>query len=145
MSICTFFGHRKCHGLDASVLRDAIEEQIHQGADEFLVGHQGQFDQMAYRCLRSLQKEYPHIRYCVVLAYLPTQPNAFYEFSDTFYPEGLENVPPKYAVTWRNRYLIDTADICLCYLRHSWGGAYQFACLAKRRGLTVYNLGSLPF
>ena len=34
------------------------------------------------------------------------------------------------------------SDCCLCYINHTWGGAYKFACMAKRRGLTVVNLGS---
>lgn len=69
MSLCTFFGHSECYGLDKAVLRNAIER--------------------------------------------------------------------------RNRYLIDSADICLCYINHTFGGAYKFARMAKSRGLHVINLGSV--
>ena len=139
MSVCTFFGHRECC-LDSAVLLSAIEHLINEGVEEFLVGHQGQFDSMVCSSLRSLRERYPHIRYSVVLAYLQAQ-NRDEDFSDTVYPEGIETVLPKYAIDWRNRYLIDRADICLCYIDYSWGGAYKFAQLAQRRGRKVINLG----
>lgn len=142
MSVCTFFGHRECYGLDAALLRSTIEDLIEQGVTEFLVGNHGQFDGMVHSCLQSLQKQYPNIRYSVVLAYLPTEKRAFGDLSDTMYPEGIEAAPRKFAIDWRNRFLIDSADICLCYVNHTWGGAYKFAQMAKRRGLTVVNLGS---
>ena len=71
MSICTFFGHSECYGLDAAVLRNAIEDLIKQGITEFLVGNHGQFDSMVFSCLQDLSKDYPEISYSVALAYLP--------------------------------------------------------------------------
>ena len=71
MSVCTFFGHSECYGLDAAVLRSAIEELIEQGITEFVVGNHGQFDGMVFSCLQSLSKDYPKISYSVALAYLP--------------------------------------------------------------------------
>lgn len=140
--VCTFFGHRECYDLEAAVLRNAIEDLIAQGISEFLVGHQGQFDAMVRHCLRALQKQYPHIRYSVVLAYFPTEKSLWEDMTDTMYPEGLEGVHPKFAVEWRNRYLVDSADLCLCYINRTFGGAYKFARIAKKKGLTVINLGS---
>ena len=140
--VCTFFGHRDCYGLDKAALRNAIADLIKEGVEEFLVGHQGQFDGMVRSCLQSLQIQYPNIRYSVVLAYLPMQKRDFDDFSDAVFPEGSEFVPPKFAVDRRNRYLIDEADICLCYVNQAWGGAYKFAKQAKRLGLRVINLGS---
>lgn len=71
MSVCAFFGHSECYGLDAAVLRNAIENLIKQGTSEFLVGNYGQFDGMVFSCLQDLSKEYPEISYSVALAYLP--------------------------------------------------------------------------
>ena len=142
MSVCTFFGHSECYGLDAAVLRSAIEKLINQGVDEFLVGNQGQFDGMVHSCLKSLRAQYPDIRYSVVLAYLPTKKAEWEDMSDTMYPEGMEEVHPKFAIERRNRYLIDSADICLCYVNHTFGGAYKFARIAKKSGLQILNLGS---
>lgn len=142
MHICTFSGHRECYGLDAAVLQSAIEDLIEQGVTEFLVGHQGQFDAMVRSCLKSLQLQHPDIRYSVVLAYLPKEKREFEDFSDTMYPEGIETLHPRYAIGWRNRYLVDRADVCLCYVNRTFGGAYKFTQMAKRSGLIIINLGS---
>ena len=142
MSVCTFFGHSDCYSLDETVLKSAIEELIHKGVDSFYVGNQGYFDGMVYCCLKKLRKLHPHIHLSVVLAYLPTKRCEYLDLSDTIYPE-IEG-HPKFAIERRNRYMIDMANICLCYVNHKWGGAYKFACMAKKRGLTVINLGVIP-
>ena len=141
--VCTSFGHRECYGLDAVALSRAVEELIHQGVEVFYVGHQGQFDSLVYTCLTQLRLQYPHIRCRVVLAYLPTEAGRGEAFSDTVFPEGVESVPPRFAVEFRNNWMIHRSQYCLCYIQHTWGGAYKFAKRAKRRGLTVVNLGKV--
>lgn len=141
--VCTFFGHSECYGLDATVLRSAIEELIKQGVTEFLVGNHGQFDGMVFSCLQDLSKDYPEISYSVALAYLPTHKEEYDIYhGHSFYPEGQEVGPAKFTIERRNRYMIDSSDIGLCYVEHTFGGAYKFARMAKRRGLQVINLGS---
>lgn len=140
MSVCTFFGHKECHNLDAQVLRNAIEDLIQQGADLFYVGHQGHFDAMVYSCLKQLHNVYPHIQFFVVLAYLPIKKPDHPETANTLYPE-IEGYP-KFAIDRRNRWMIHAADHCLCYITHTWGGAYKFARIAKQKGLNIVNLGS---
>ena len=81
------------------------------------------------------------MRYSVVLAYLPTEKRSG-DVTDTIYPEGLELGPAKFAIDRRNQWMIGQADCCMCYVNHTWGGAYKFARLEKLRGLTVANLGS---
>lgn len=143
MSICTFFGHGECCGLDKTVLRNAIEDLIKRGTTEFLVGNHGQFDGMVFSCLQDLSKDHPEISYSVALAYLLTRKEDcdIYQ-GHSIYPEGVEIGPAKFAIERRNRYLIDSADTCLCYIDHTWGGAFKFARMAKSRGLQVINLGS---
>lgn len=136
MSACTFFGHRECWELDAERLRDVIEGLIQQGVDTFYVGDQGGFDAMVYSCLKGLRKAYPHICVSVVLAYLPT---GEMDLPDAMYPE-IEG-HPKFAITRRNRWMIDHADVCVCYIDHTWGGAYKSAVAAKRHGLRMIGLG----
>lgn len=143
VSTCTFFGHRECYGLDRELLRKAIEDLINRGVDVFYVGNQGQYDRMVRRCLEQLQTDYPHIRFSVVLAYLPTEKRDYDDFADTIYPEGIEVGLPKFAIERRNRWMLDVSNYCLCYINHPWGGAYKFVEKAMRRGLTVINLGSV--
>lgn len=141
MLACTFFGHRECYNLNAGVLRDAIEQLINRGVDTFYVGNQGSFDAMVYSCLNQLRKAYPHIHISKVLAYLPTQKRECEDMEDTIYPE-IEGYP-KFAIDRRNQWMIASSDYCICYINHTWGGAYKFASRAKHRGLTLVNLGSI--
>ena len=72
--IVTFFGHRDTPAEVYSALLVAITDLIeNHGADVFFVGSEGNFDIMARRILRMLSKEYPHIKYSVMLAYYPKE------------------------------------------------------------------------
>ena len=81
MSLCIFFGHGECYGLDKGILRTAIEELINQGVNEFMVGNHGGYDGMVFSCLRELSKEFPGLSYSVILAYLPTHLQYLVEIS----------------------------------------------------------------
>lgn len=141
MVVCTFFGHRDCPETIKPYLREVLVDLItNQGVDTFYVGNQGRFDGIVRSVLRELEKEYPEIRYAVVLAYLPGKKNEYDDFSDTILPEGIEAVHPRYAIDWRNRWMLQRSDFVVTYITHSWGGAAKFAEKAKREGKTVINL-----
>ena len=140
--VCTFFGHSNCRGLDVNVLQNTIEELIHKGADTFYVGNQGRFDGMVFSSLMALKKIYSSISISVVLAYLPTQgPEHDLYHGYSMYPEGIEIGPPQFAIDRRNRWMIDKADCCLCFVNHTWGGAYRYAVRAQKKKLKLINLG----
>ena len=140
MATCTFFGHRDCIGLSKQKLEEAIEDLIlKHGVDLFYVGNEGQFDALVHWVLFAMKKKYPHIRYAVVLAYMPKNiPGE--DYSDTILLEGIETVHPKYAIVWRNRWMLQQAGYVITYVTHSWGGAARFAEKAKRQGKRVINL-----
>ena len=140
MAACTFFGHRDCIGLSKQRLEEAIEDLIlNHGVDLFYVGNEGQFDALVHWILFAMKKKYPHIRYAVVLAYPPKNlPDE--DYSDTMLPAGIEAIHSKYAITWRNRWMLQRADYVITYVTHSWGGAARFAEEAKRQGKRVINL-----
>ena len=141
MKACTFFGHRDCPETIKPYLREVLIDLItNKGVDTFYVGNQGRFDVTVRSVLRELEQEYPEIHYAVVLAYMPGKKNEYDDFSDTMLPEGIETVHPRYAIEWRNRWLLQRADFVVTYIAHPWGGAAKFAEKAKREGKTVINL-----
>ena len=141
MPSCTFFGHRDCPDTIRPALCAAITDLIeNHGVNLFYVGNQGHFDAMTRSILRELGRLYPQIGYAVVLAYLPVRHSADDDFSDTMLPEGIETVHPRYAIEWRNRWMLQRSDFVVTYITHSWGGAAKFAEKAKREGKTVINL-----
>ena len=143
MAVCTFFGHRECPDTIKPKLREILVDLIvNHGVDMFYVGNQGQFDAIVRSTLRDLQKEYPQMGYAVVLAYMPREQNDYDDYSDTMLPERIESVHPRYAISWRNDWLLSKADYVVTYITHSWGGAAQYATKAKKQGKTVINLGA---
>lgn len=141
MSVCVFFGHRDCPDTIRTKLRNTLIALIvNHGVDIFYVGNQGQFDAIVRGVLRELQEEYPQIHYAVVLAYLPIEKRGQDTDFDTMLPEGMESVHPRYAISWRNNWMLRQADYVVTYITHSWGGAAQYAAKAKRQGKIVINL-----
>lgn len=138
MSICTFFGHSDTPQEIAPILHLALTKLITQkNVDMFYVGNQGSFDRMVKKELQDLKIKYPHINYAIVLAYLPKNNTSC---TDTVYPEGLETVPPKFAISKRNKWMLERADYVVTYVCYPFGGAAQFKQLAERRGKIVINL-----
>ncbi|MGN1403867.1 MAG: hypothetical protein ACI4XB_06060 [Ruminococcus sp.] len=119
------------------MLEDLI---LNHDVDMFYVGNQGQFDAIVRSVLRDLSTKYPHIGYAVVLAYMPGKLSGFENYADTMLPEGIESVHPRYAISWRNNWMLRRSDFVVTYLTHSWGGAARFVQMAMRQHKTVYNL-----
>lgn len=141
MPACTFFGHRDCPDTIKLKLKETLVDLItNHDADIFYVGHQGQFDAHVRSVLRGLKKEYPHIQYAVVLAYMPGKQNEYDDYSDTVLPEGIESVYPHYAISWRNNWMLKQSDYVVTYITHTWGGAAQYAKKASNSGKFVVNL-----
>ncbi len=141
MAVCTFFGHRECPETIKPILCGTIEDLIvNHGVDLFYVGNQGQFDAYVRSVLQELTGKYPQAHYAVVLAYMPGARNAYEDFSDTMLPEGIESVHPRFAISWRNDWLLRQTDFVVAYITHIWGGAYKYAEKAKRQKKTVINL-----
>lgn len=137
MSVCTFFGHRDCPDSVRPELKIVLENLIqNHGVDLFYVGNQGSFDGIVRSVLRELQKEYPQINYAVVLAYFPQNEKAYPDYSDTMIPEGIESVHPRFAVSWRNQWMIHQSDIVVSYVTHHWGCAAQCSRKAAHSGKT---------
>lgn len=133
----TFFGHndtpKEIEAPLKAVLIDLIENHK---ATEFYVGNNGNFDTMVHRQLGKLSYIY-HINYSIVLAYLPV--NNIYG-NNTVYPEGIETVPKRFAISYRNKWMIEQLDTVVTYVIRSFGGARQFKDIAKKKGKKVIEL-----
>lgn len=141
MPVCTFFGHRECPDSIKPQLKEVLTDLItNHYVDMFYVGNQGRFDLIVRGVLRELKVEYPRINYAVVLAYMPGKQTEYDDYSDTMLPEGIESVHPRYAISWRNNWMLRHSDYVVTYITHSWGGAAQFAEKAKHQKKTMINL-----
>ena len=136
-----FFGHRDVTHDIRSKLQFIIEQLItEKQINSFYVGHQGQFDSMVYSVLKELKVKYPQIRYTVVLAYMPDEHTKEVYGENTLYPDGLETVPRRFAISKRNDWMIQHSDYAVCYVHKITGGAAKFREKAERKGLRIINI-----
>ena len=138
--VCTFFGHKDTPKEIEPTLRTTLIDLIeNKNVTVFYVGNNGNFDIMVHRQLEDLSPTYP-ITYNVVLAYLPTNKSEYDDLTNTIYPEGIETLPKRFAISCRNKWMVEQSDIVVTYVTHSFGGAAQFKALAVRQGKLVIEL-----
>ena len=138
---CCFFGHREVTHNIRGKLIEIIDNLItEKDVKEFYVGHQGQFDTIVYSVLKELKVKYPQIRYTVVLAYMPDEHIKEVYGEDTLFPDGLESVPKKYAISKRNEWMIQHSDYAVCYVHKITGGAAKFREKAEKKWLRIIDV-----
>ena len=136
----TFFGHKDTPKNIEPTLRTTLVDLIeNHDATEFYVGNNGNFDTMVRRQLENLSQTYP-ITYNIVLAYIPTKKSEYDSFTNTLLPEGIETIPKRFAISYRNKWMVEQSDVVVTYVTHSFGGAAQFKEMAERQGKTVIEL-----
>lgn len=135
MKSCTFFGHRLIDRDIKGELSATLERLITEGdVRRFYVGNSGGFDAAALSVLEALKAKYD-IEINAVLAYMPKEP-----CPNGLLPDGIEAVPPRFALDYRNNYMLNKSDVVVCYVTADFGGAAKFVKLAFRRGKRVINL-----
>ena len=136
----TFFGHKDTPKNIEPTLRTTLVDLIeNHGATEFYVGNNGNFDTMVRRQLEDLSHTYP-ITYSVVLAYFPVKKSEYDDYTNTILPEGIETIPKRFAISYRNKWMLEQADTIVSYVIRTYGGAAQFKAMAERQGKTVIEL-----
>ena len=139
-----FFGHSDAPWSVQPKLREVILDLIdNEEADEFYVGTHGKFDRMVASVLSELS-ETRAFRFYVVLAYLPAEKEKTRTEHDILpdLSEKIENIPPRFAINYRNKFMLEAADIVVTYVKHSWGGAAKFKRLAEKKSRRVIELST---
>ena len=145
--VCAFFGHREI----PAGLEKPLEEQIRKAIIEdsitsFWVGGYGQFDSLASHAVHKLKQEFPEIELLLILAYLPTEGQKIPSIYDgSIYPEGLELIPKRFALSKRNAWMAKNCDMAICYVKNSFGGANESVRYAQGLGVPIINLADQTF
>ena len=140
--IVTFCGHGTITYTDETrkLLRDTIEKLISEGAHEFLLGGYGAFDVMAANAVKDLKAKYPHIKSVLVVPYLDSDVDRdLYDCSE--YPP-IERVPKRFAISKRNEWMVDQADVVVAYVDHDWGGAAKTLKRAVSKKKRIINIAN---
>lgn len=145
--IVTFCGHTqfcKSKELERSLLA-FLEEKVGETPTDMYLGGYGEFDAFAYECCKKYKQTHnnvsivyitPYITEGFAKNYLQAQKTR-YDF--ILYPE-IENKPLRFAIVYRNQYMVDKADLVVAYVSHRWGGAYKTYRYAQRKGKKILNL-----
>ena len=146
----SFFGHRvienplRIEQRLEPLIRKLLKEKEYVG---FLVGRDGEFDQMVSSTIRRCKREYrsDNSAHIWVLPYLTAEyrdnEESFRDYYDEI--EVCETAAVghyKNAHQTRNRAMVDRSDLVVFCIQHASGGAWQTMKYAKKQGKPCINL-----
>lgn len=145
--IVTFCGHADFLKSEKyeQILLNLLEKVVGDRPAEMYLGGYGGFDDFAYDCCKKYKRTHPGISLVFVTPYLTEAyqkdhlKNQENRFDYILYPE-IENKPKKFAIVYRNKYMVEKADVVIAYVMHDFGGAYATYTYAKRKGKEIFNL-----
>ena len=144
------FGHRYIDRF--AVAETGVEEIVRKLLEskeytEFLVGREGDFDQIASSTIKRLKRSVRDDNSSLtwVLPYPTSEMENNIEYYEKYYDnievcEESSRAHFKGAIQSRNRNMVDRADLIVCYVEHQRGGAYQTIKYAEKQGKRIINL-----
>ena len=145
----TFAGHSLITSIDC--IKEMVKEQIRNFIidSEMVIcylGGYGDFDNICALACKELKREYSGIEVVYIAPYISLSEQAKIKemqswglCDSSIYPP-IENVPPRFAVSKRNEWMIENADLIIAYVDHNFGGAYKSLQVAKRKKKKIINL-----
>ncbi len=146
-----FAGHSNIFGCED--LKEAIKVKLRENITNtdnitvFLGGY-GDFDNIRAYAIKELKQEYANIERIYITPYISTNEQRKISemqkdgLCDTSLYPPIENVPLRYAIKKRNEWMMRNSDLIICYIKHTYGGAYDAIKVAKRGGKRIINLYS---
>ena len=153
MKSCCFTGHRHVPQEDTVGLKIELDvtlrRLISRGVSDFYCGGARGFDMMAAETVIHLKKTYPFIRLYFILpcksqtAFWTERDKQRYSFvlSHADDVQCLYEEYNKKCMYERNKELVKSADVCVCYLTEPKSGTAFTVALAAKRNLKMIPLG----
>ena len=138
-----FIGHRLCSPLNYENAHREVLKAILTGTKVFVSGADGTFERFASIVVNDLKKKFPWVQNHLIL------PDAdFKDYDATLYdkiifPQELKIIPHCFRITARNKYIVNSASLAICYLDHTYGDSGETYKYALEKGLEIVNLGRL--
>jgi hypothetical protein len=110
---------------------------------EIYIGRNGEFDIYAASIVKQVQKTMgkENSELICVLPYSEKDIEYLEKYYDRIIiPERVGRMHPKGAITARNRWMTEQADLFVCYVEREDGGAYTAMKYAKKLGKQILNL-----
>ena len=122
-----------------------LEEIVGDRSADFYLGGYGSFDAFAYDCCKKYKMTHPRVSLFFITPYMTPEYQKNHldakreQYDGIIYPE-IENKPLKFAISYRNKWMVEQADCVICGLVHDWGGAFQTYRHAKRKKKPIFNI-----
>ena len=140
---CFFIGHREADDRLLPTLVNTIERLIvSEDVTCFYVGGYGGFDRIAATAVKQVKQQHPEIILMLVLPYHPAERPVEkpYGFDGTYYPEGMETVPRRFAIVQANKHMVENVDWLIAYVRHGASNSQKIIEYAKTKSVPYINL-----
>ena len=149
---CCFSGHRDIAASEYSNIAYQTElkviDLIGQGFTNFYAGGALGFDTIATKAVINAKRLFPHVKLALILP-CKEQDKKWKEPEKNQYKELLnkadhvEFISENYTqdcMFQRNRRLVDSSSVCLCYLNKNKGGTAFTVEYAKKQGVQIINI-----
>ena len=141
-----FFGHRRIDRLreiEEKLVPILNELILTKEYVEFYIGRNGEFDEFAATVIKRVQKQLDRGNSTLILTLPYTVKDIeYYEnyYDEIVIPDAIGKAHPKAAITLRNRWMADAADLIIAYIEREEGGAYAAVRYAKKLEKKIVNL-----
>lgn len=143
------FGHRDFgeHKMIEDQLYLLLKDMVRSNPFvEIYIGRNGEFDIFAATIVKRVQNAVgkDNNELICVLPYPERNMEYYGEYYDNvMIPECIGKACPKGSITRRNRWMVEQADLLVCYVERKNGGAYTALTYAKKLGKQIINLAEL--
>ena len=139
--IITFCGHADFRGNEnyEKIILDFLKETLADNSAQIYLGGYGGFDSFALSCCKKYKEYNPSVRLVLITPYISVDSEKKSLYDEVVYP-GLEDKPLKFAISYRNRWMVENADFIVCAVDHTWGGAYATYKYAERKKKPTFNI-----
>ena len=148
--IITFCGHRSFVGSEEyeKKILALLEKTVGDNPADMFLGGYGGFDSFAYEVCKKYKASHPSVSLIFVTPYITEQYQKNHlefiknMYDSIIYPE-IENKPKRFAVFYRNRYMVEKADIVIACVSNTWGGAYTTYKYAVSKQKRIFNITNI--
>ena len=144
----TFIGHRDIDriGIVEKRLERLVSELLRKkDYVEFYMGRNGDFDETAASVIKRLQKKLDTRNSAVilVLSYHAKDEEYYQKYYDDVLLPIASDTHFKAAITKRNEWMVEHADLLIAYVCKESGGAYKTMKYAEKKGVGIINLSAM--
>ena len=147
--IITFFGHANYSEKDEhrQLILDYLETVSCNSNVEFYLGGYGKFDSFALSCAKEFQTVHTEAKIYFITPYIsPSYEKTHLKnnaaiYDGIIYPP-IESTHPKYAISHRNKWMIEQADVVIAFVKRQNGGAFSAFRRAKGLKKNYFNVAT---